>query len=125
MLSNSGIDVDIFTGQPLARDADTRRKEQASKIVEEAHRNSQLLLNDLAGPGGEVLRLVLESLCRRLDELVAHDPQCQALMGVLAKVGFVARVAPKYAKAKASQMLGEDFNFDLAAPPEDTGEETA
>uniref|UniRef100_A0A6M3IFJ0 Uncharacterized protein n=1 Tax=viral metagenome TaxID=1070528 RepID=A0A6M3IFJ0_9ZZZZ len=70
--------------------------EKFAKIMERAHTERNAFINDLAGEGGAVVRVLLSNLADRVSTLIDQDPECQAYKKVLGDM---------YAKLKIPEKL--------------------
>ena len=80
-----GLDTDIETGEPLQVlqiDREARRQEQRAQVIERHER----LLMDLAGPGGEMVKVIAARLADRIQELIQKDDEARTLANLLGGV---------------------------------------
>jgi hypothetical protein len=102
-MSVYGTDVDILTGKPLGmiqEENSRKEKEQEENIL----KNKMEYLDLSASPDGQKLIGIVEGhLAKRIDFLVANDPQAQAYLAILNDLGvkeFQANQAAKTYFAK-------------------------
>jgi len=89
-----GSDVDPITGDIEAA------KEDIQKGEEKWLRKYNALISDLAGEGGEVMKLVATALEHRINELMKNDSTCKELLAILGTVQHGINVGEKIVRSK-------------------------
>jgi len=119
-LGNSGVQVDLTTGQPLeSRQGEKLREARARLAVSEAE--AFALRGELAQDGGRLLRLLEERMLARAEEVLGRDEQFAALAGFAESLGLRARgVIAKLVRHRLVRQFGEDLYMAATAAPEGT-----
>jgi len=99
---NSGAETDILTNQP--KELLAQKKAEESRIKEEnlLKAKTQFIGLTSSQAGQELIKLVLDHLHRRIDELLAADPRAQALISLLSDMGVKEIGAEKALKRLAT-----------------------
>jgi hypothetical protein len=78
----AGLETDMETGAPVVPQELTRKSREAERRTRAMDRHIQLV-NDLAGPGGTVLRQIAAKLIVRIGTLIAGDAEATAYLTIL------------------------------------------
>ena len=108
ILEYGGSDVDMVTGQPLAR-TPSKQEIKAKKHFENTIQGALGLAAELQG-GNPVIRLLLQKYRDRLVFLASEDPECKALEGILLTLRHTLEVAPVLAEAHLRRVAGPQLS---------------
>ena len=107
LLGNHRAPVDMVSGEPLYGS-----RIRLNEVIDEA----RVLAHDLEGPQGQsFLRAVYHRLVSRIEALMAQDPECQALTGLLTDLQYSIDVATKVAAARVQRHTKMRLHFDQEA----------
>jgi len=109
-MSGIGPSVCPVTGLPEETDELERQRRQKKKIGKIMARRDELL-NDLSGNGGAVLKALAARMADRINELVAQDPEANALREIMIQFTHEINYGNKLAES-----LIQGINVEQAAP---------
>jgi hypothetical protein len=103
MLVETGIDIDIVTGQPLKPSIDKLKTTEMNRQARAVNRY-QDLINDLSGNGGEVVKQVAGLFADRINALIKEDPACTAYQAIFDNIGIKINIGKRIIKAKRDEI---------------------
>ena len=102
-----GLDTDIETGEPLQvlqLDREAKRQEQRAQAIERHDR----LVMDLAGPGGEMAKVIATRLAARIEELIQKDDEARTLANLLSSVEQQLLIGQRMAQEQLDKIISRE-----------------
>jgi hypothetical protein len=100
----NGLETDMQTGDPLLPRELLKESREQERRLRTMERHAALV-NDLAGGGGPILRLVASRLAARIDVLIAADTEATTLLTILRSTQQVLAVGERLAADDLQQIF--------------------
>lgn len=96
----SGLDVDIVTGEPIP----VIQKKREIKRVERVISEYQEIVNDLSGDGGAILKNIAGLYANKINEIIKTDPECKAYQAIFDDLKIKVNVGKTLTKIKLTEL---------------------
>lgn len=119
-MGNSGVKIDPLTGTPLWQEERQREKEDRNlRRLADACLTGQALRAGLSRDNSLILRELEGEMAARAAEVLAGDPEYQALLRFAQRLGAKINLVPRMVRRQLQKALGDKDYFlsdDEAAP---------